>query len=110
MAYAKEEMIAALNTLSPELMRAVKIKMVVNEIYGNESPERMLGLLITAATAVATLYPLNMAKETILAELTLERPQPGYVDSDLNNSPITRIRLTEAIKAKRKKLNPTGEQ
>ncbi len=110
MAYAKEEMIAALNTLSPELMRAVKIKMVVNEIYGNESPERMLGLLITAATAVATLYPLNMAKETILAELTLERPQPGYVDSDLNNSPITRTRLTEAIKAKRKKLNPTGEQ
>ncbi|MDN0095062.1 hypothetical protein [Yersinia rohdei] len=106
MAYAKEEMIAALNTLSPELMRAVKIKMVVNEIYGNESPERVLGILIAAAA----LYPLNMAKETILAELTLERPQPGYVDSDLNNSPITRTRLTEAIKAKRKKLNPTGEQ
>ncbi|NAZ94710.1 aldehyde dehydrogenase, partial [Vibrio toranzoniae] len=30
--------------------------------------------------------------------------------SDLNNSPITRTRLTEAIKAKRKKLNPAGEQ
>lgn len=109
-AYANKEMMAALYTLSPEIMRAVKIKMVVNEIYGNESPERMLGILIAAATAAAALYPLNMAKETILAELTLERPQPGYVDSDLNNSPITRTRLTEAIKAKRKKLNPAGEQ
>ncbi|PJG61491.1 aldehyde dehydrogenase, partial [Yersinia kristensenii] len=45
MAYAKEEMMAALNTLSPEIMRAIKIKMVVNEIYGNKSPERVLGIL-----------------------------------------------------------------
>lgn len=105
-AYANKEMMAALYTLSPEIMRAVKIKMVVNKIYGNESPERMLGILIAAAA----LHPLNMAKETILAELTLERPQPGYVDSDLKNSPITRTRLAEAIKAKRKKLNPAGEQ
>ncbi|CFR30737.1 aldehyde dehydrogenase [Yersinia frederiksenii] len=110
MAYADIEIAAALHTLSPELIRAVKIKMAVNDVYGNESPARALSMLIDAAIVAAALYPLNMAKETILAELTLERPQPGYVDSDLNNSPITRTRLAEAIMAKRKKLNPAGEQ
>ncbi|OVZ83485.1 hypothetical protein CBW52_02220 [Yersinia kristensenii] len=64
MAYAKEEMMAALNTLSPEIMRAIKIKMVVNEIYGNKSPERVLGILIASASASATAapYPLKYGK------------------------------------------------
>ncbi|CNE75031.1 hypothetical protein [Yersinia kristensenii] len=68
MAYAKEEMMAALNTLSPEIMRAIKIKMVVNEIYGNKSPERVLGILIASASASASAsataapYPLKYGK------------------------------------------------
>ncbi|WP_246585460.1 hypothetical protein [Yersinia kristensenii] len=51
-----------------------------------------------------------MEKESILAELTLQQPQPGYVDSTLNNSPIKRGQLFNEIKEKRKKLNPAGEQ
>ncbi|EKN6041162.1 aldehyde dehydrogenase [Yersinia enterocolitica] len=110
MAYADMEIVAALRTLSSELIRAVKIKMVVNDVYGNESPERALGMLIAKATGAAALYPLNMEKETVLAELTLQRPQPDYVDSILYNSPLKRGQLGQRIRDKRAKLNPTGEQ
>ncbi|EMQ4316020.1 TPA: aldehyde dehydrogenase [Yersinia enterocolitica] len=108
-AYADMVIGSALHTLSPELMRAVKIKMTVNDVYGNESPERALGMLITTALSAAALYPLDMEKETVLAELTFQRPQPCYVDSALNNSPIKRMQLGNLIREKREKLNPTGE-
>lgn len=110
MAYADMEIVAALHTLSPELMRAVKIKMTVNDVYGNESPARALGMLIDTAIVAAAVYPLNMEKETVLAELTLQQPQPGYVDSTLYNSPMKRGQLGQRIRDKRAKLNPTGEQ
>ncbi|HEI6734481.1 TPA: aldehyde dehydrogenase [Yersinia enterocolitica] len=109
-AYADMEIVAALYTLPPELIRAVKIKMAVNNVYGDESPARALGMLITTLIRAAALSPFNIEKETVLAELSLQRPEPGYVDSTLNNSPIKRGRLLNEIKEKRKKLNPAGEQ
>ncbi|HFR4113591.1 TPA: aldehyde dehydrogenase [Yersinia enterocolitica] len=109
-AYADMEIVSALYTLPPELIRAVKIKMAVNNVYGDESPARALGMLITTLIRAAALSPFNIEKETVLAELSLQRPEPGYVDSTLNNSPIKRGRLLNEIKEKRKKLNPAGEQ
>ncbi|MDA5474264.1 aldehyde dehydrogenase [Yersinia kristensenii] len=109
-AYADMEIVAALYTLPPELIRAVKIKMAVNNVYGDESPARALGMLITTLIRAAALSPFNIEKETVLAELSLQRPEPDYVDSTLNNSPIKRGRLLNEIKEKRKKLNPAGEQ
>ncbi|MHA3352187.1 aldehyde dehydrogenase [Yersinia enterocolitica] len=109
-AYADMEIVVALYTLPPELIRAVKIKMAVNNVYGDESPARALGMLITTLIRAAALSPFNIEKETVLAELSLQRPEPGYVDSTLNNSPIKRGRLFNEIKEKRKKLNPAGEQ
>ncbi|MGM7904634.1 aldehyde dehydrogenase [Yersinia enterocolitica] len=109
-AYADMEIVAALYTLPPELIRAVKIKMAVNNVYGDESPARALDMLITTLIRAAALSPFNIEKETVLAELSLQRPEPGYVDSTLNNSPIKRGRLYNEIKEKRKKLNPAVEQ
>lgn len=109
MAYADMEMAAALHTLPVELIRAVKIKMAVNKVYGKVSPECALGTLIAAAIGAAALYPFNMAKETVLAELTFQRPQPDYVDSALNDSPLKRMQLGQLIRESREKLNPTGE-
>ncbi|CNK59943.1 aldehyde dehydrogenase [Yersinia aldovae] len=109
-AYADMEIVAALHTLPPELIRAVKIKMAVNNVYDDESPARALSMLITTLVRAAALCPFNIEKETVLAELSLQRPEPGYVDSTLNNSPIKCGRLFNEIKEKRKKLNPAGEQ
>ncbi|ANI30575.1 aldehyde dehydrogenase [Yersinia entomophaga] len=110
MEYAKMEMSAAMKTLSPELIRAVKLKVAVNELYTDTSSEKALGTLTATLLSLAGLYTFDMEKESILAELTLQPPQPGYVDSALNNSPIKCARLFEAIKVKREKLNPAGEQ
>ncbi|HDL6514640.1 TPA: aldehyde dehydrogenase [Yersinia enterocolitica] len=109
MEYAKMEMSAAMKTLSPELIRAVKIKVAVNELYTDSSSEKALGTLTATLLSLAGLYAFEMEKESILAELTLQLPQPGYVDSDLNNSPMKRGLLGQRIRDKRAKLNPTEE-
>ncbi|HHH1988126.1 TPA: aldehyde dehydrogenase [Yersinia enterocolitica] len=110
MEYARLEMSAAMKTLSPELIRAAKIMVTANELYTDSSPAKALGTLTATLLSLAGLYSFDMEKESILAELTLQQPQPGYVDSALNNSPIKCARLFEAIKVKREKLNPAGEQ
>ncbi|CQJ05299.1 aldehyde dehydrogenase [Yersinia frederiksenii] len=110
MEYARLEMSAAMKTLSPELIRAAKIMVTANELYTDSSPAKSLGTLTATLLSLAGLYSFDMEKESILAELTLQQPQPGYVDSALNNSPIKCARLFEAIKVKREKLNPAGEQ
>ncbi|MCK8538590.1 aldehyde dehydrogenase [Yersinia ruckeri] len=110
MEYARLEMSVAMKTLSPELIRAAKIMVTANELYTDSSPAKALGTLTATLLSLAGLYSFDMEKESILAELTLQQPQPGYVDSALNNSPIKCARLFEAIKVKREKLNPAGEQ
>ncbi|ENI0473741.1 aldehyde dehydrogenase, partial [Yersinia enterocolitica] len=94
---------------SPELIRAAKIMVTANELYTDSSSTKALGTLTATLLSLAGLYSFDMEKESILAELTLQQPQPGYVDSDLNNSPIKRARLFNKVKEKREKLNPTGE-
>ncbi|EKN6082174.1 aldehyde dehydrogenase, partial [Yersinia enterocolitica] len=81
-----------------------------NELYTDSSPAKALGTLTATLLSLAGLYSFDMEKESILAELTLQPPQPGYVDSDLNNSPMKRGLLGQRIRDKRAKLNPTGEQ
>ncbi|WP_145509561.1 aldehyde dehydrogenase [Yersinia rochesterensis] len=109
MEYARVEMSAAMKTLSPELIRAAKIVVTANELYTDSSPAKALGTLTATLLSLAELYSFDMEKESILAELTLQPPQPGYVDSTLNNSPIKRMQLGKLIREKREKLNPTGE-
>ncbi|ELI8171341.1 TPA: aldehyde dehydrogenase [Yersinia enterocolitica] len=109
MEYARLEMSAAMKTLSPELIRAAKIMVAANELYTDSSPAKALGTLTATLLSLAGLYSFDMEKESILAELTLQQPQPGYVDSDLNNSPIKRTQLFNKVKEKREKLNPAGE-
>ncbi|MDA5522155.1 aldehyde dehydrogenase [Yersinia kristensenii] len=107
MEYARVEMSAAMKTLSPELIRAAKIVVAANELYTDSSPAKALGTLTATLLSLAGLYSFDMGKESILAELTLQPPQPGYVDSTLNNSPIKRMQLGKLIREKREKLNPT---
>ncbi|EKN5090010.1 aldehyde dehydrogenase [Yersinia enterocolitica] len=109
MEYARMEMSDAMKTLSPELIRAAKIMVTANELYTDSSPAKALGTLTATLLSLAGLYSFDMEKESILAELTLQQPQPGYVDSTLNNSPIKRMQLGKLIREKREKLNPTGE-
>ncbi len=109
MEYARLEMSAAMKTLSPELIRAAKIMVTANELYTDSSSTKALGTLTATLLSLAGLYSFDMGEESILAELTLQQPQPGYVDSTLNNSPIKRMQLGKLIREKREKLNPTGE-
>lgn len=109
MEYARMEMSAAMKTLSPELIRAAKIMVTANELYTDSSSAKALGTLTVTLLSLAGRYAFDMEKESILAELTLQPPQPGYVDSDLNNSPMKRGLLGQRIRDKRAKLNPTGE-
>ncbi|EPE4187163.1 aldehyde dehydrogenase [Yersinia enterocolitica] len=109
MAYADMEMQAAMKTLSPAIIRAAKINVAANKLYGNASSEDALRTLITRVLTSAALYSFDLEKETVLAELTFQRPQPDRVDSILYNSPLKRGLLGQRIRDKRAKLNPTGE-
>jgi len=110
--YAESQWDAALRSLSPALLRAIRLKLMALTLSDggrdtcplHEEPTAVLARLTgDILTKKAASAPLDMEAEPVLSQIGLHRPALTGVDMNLYNSPASCHVLSQKLKEKKEK-------
>ena len=99
---AQNEWAAAMNDISPALVRAFALRMRELEMKGEEHPHRVLfEALGEHVLTQSRYYTFDMAQEPVISQLGLHRPALTGVDMTLYKSPARRMAVAKELAQKR---------
>ncbi|ELT6554772.1 TPA: capsid protein [Escherichia coli] len=93
----------AMDTISPLLVRAYRLRLRELELKGEPRPGQVLGEELQQHVALqAQFYTFDMDNEPVISQLGLHRPPLTGVDMTLYKSPLKRNQLAAELAARKK--------